>query len=514
MRTVNSMRNIMIGIITQVVMVLLGFISRKIFLDSLGVEYLGVNGLLTNVITMLSLVESGIGASIVYQLYKPLAENDKPKIIALVQLYKKAYTILAFIILIISIILFPFIGFLMKDSGTVPYISIAYFIFVGTTMLSYFNAHKVSLINADQKGYVLARLNLGFSIFTTVTRIIILLLTANYILYLIIELVIGIIQTIFNGKVVDKRYDYIKTKEKYSINKIEKESLIINTKALFLHNIGTFSVLGTDNILISAFISVATVGLYSNYTMIIGQLAALVNPVIGGIGASVGNLIATGDSDKNYFIFKISYLVNFWIYSVCVIFLYTILQPFITWWLGEGYLLDRLSFILILVNFYLIGLRSSINTFKNKAGIFVKDKYIPLIEAAINLGASLILLQYLGLAGIFLGTTISTLTTVFWIVPRLTYKYVFKRSLWSYFSKYILYTLLTLVSGFITVIVCDKLVIENNFLSLIAKGIICLLIPNIIYMSLFFKSQEFQYIWKLMTSSLKIRMELFKHRVL
>ena len=265
----------------------------------------------------------------------------------------------------------------------------AYFIFVATTLLSYFNAHKVSLINADQKGYVLARLNLGFSIFTTVTRIIVLLLTANYILYLLIELVIGIIQTIFNGKVVDKRYDYIKTKEKYSISKVEKESLITNTKAIFLHNIGTFCVLGTDNILISAFIGIATVGLYSNYTMIIGQLAALVNPIIGGIGASVGNLIAAGDSDKKYFIFKITYLVNFWIYSICVIFLYILLQPFINWWLGEGYLLDKLSFILILVNFYLMGLRSSISTFKNKAGIFVKDKYIPLLEAAINLVASI-----------------------------------------------------------------------------------------------------------------------------
>ena len=514
MRTVNSMRNITIGIVTQLIMILLGFISRKIFLDSLGVEYLGVNGLLTNVISMLSLVESGIGASIVYQLYKPLAENEKPKIIALVQLYKKAYTVLAFIILFISIMLYPFLGFLMKDSGTVPFITIAYFIFVATTMLSYFNAHKVSLINADQKGYVLARVNLGFSIFTTVTRIIILLLTANYILYLLIELVIGIIQTIFNGKVVDKRYDYIKTKEKYSINKVEKESLITNTKALFLHNIGTFCVLGTDNILISAFISVATVGLYSNYTMIIGQLSALVNPVIGGIGASVGNLIATGDSDKNYFIFKISYLVNFWIYSVCVIFLYILLQPFITWWLGEGYLLDPLSFILILVNFYLMGLRSSISTFKNKAGIFVKDRYIPLIEAVINLAASLILLKYLGLAGIFLGTTISTLTTVFWIVPYLTYKYVFYQPIWTYFSKYFLFTILTLVSGFITVVACDYLIIGNGFLTLMAKGFICLLIPNVIYMSLFFKSQEFQYIWMLVTSSLKIRIESLKQRTL
>lgn len=514
MRTENSIKNIIIGITTQIVMALLGFISRKVFIDSLGVEYLGVNGLLTNVLSMLALVESGIGASIVYQLYKPLAENDKPRIIALVQLFKKAYTVLAFIILILSISLFPFLGLLMKDSGTVSFITISYFIFVANTMLSYFNAHKVSLINADQNGYVLARINLGFSIITTITRIIVLLLTANYILYLLIELGIGIIQTIFNGRVVDKRYAYIKTKEKYTINIEEKESLITNIKAMFLHNIGRFCVLGTDNILISAFINVATVGLYSNYTMIINQLAALVNPLIGGIGASIGNLIATESNKKKYFIFNISYLVNFWIYSVCIIFLYVLLQPFIIWWLGDGYLLDNLTFILILVNFYLMGLRSSISTFKHNAGIFVKDKYIPLLEAAINLVASLILVQYLGLAGIFLGTTISTLTTVFWIVPRLTYKYVFDKPLWPYFSKYIFYTFLTLVVCYITLFVCNNLVIDNSFLSLIVKGLVCLIIPNIIYFLIFYRSQEFQYIWKLVTSNLKIRIALIRNRAM
>ena len=332
MRTKNSIKNICISILTQIVITLLGFVSRKVFIDNLGTEYLGINGLLSNVLSMLSLVEGGIGTSIVYNLYKPLAENDEPRIIALVQLYKKLYGILAIIIFGLSLTLYPFLGILMKDGSTVTSINIIYFIFVSKNIISYLNAHKWSLINADQKGYVLAKYNLIFNILTTVSKIIVLVVTNNYILFLLIEIAIFVIQNLWNGKVVNERYPYIKTKKKYTIDKEIKSNLITNVKALFLHNIGSYCVLGTDNILISTFISVKAVGLYSNYTMIIGQLSSLLNPIVGGIGASVGNLIATENKEKNYEIFNVTYLINFWIYGVCVIFLYNLLEPFINWW--------------------------------------------------------------------------------------------------------------------------------------------------------------------------------------
>ena len=212
MRTKNSIKNICISILTQIVITLLGFVSRKVFIDNLGTEYLGINGLLSNVLSMLSLVEGGIGTSIVYNLYKPLAENDEPRIIALVQLYKKLYGILAIIIFGLSLTLYPFLGILMKDGSTVTSINIIYFIFVSKNIISYLNAHKWSLINADQKGYVLAKYNLIFNILTTVSKIIVLVVTNNYILFLLIEIAIFVIQNLWNGKVVNERYPYIKTK--------------------------------------------------------------------------------------------------------------------------------------------------------------------------------------------------------------------------------------------------------------------------------------------------------------
>ena len=205
MRTKNSIKNIYISVLSQIIVVLLGFISRKIFLDNLGTEYLGINGLLTNILSMLGLVEGGIGLSIIYNLYKPLAENDTEKITALVQLYKKLYGILAIVIFILSLVMYIFLDNFIKDGTKIPFIGVIYFIFVLKNMVSYLNAHKWSLINADQKGYVIAKYNLVFSVITTISKIIILLLTKNYILFLLIELAIFIIQNIYNGKIVNQR---------------------------------------------------------------------------------------------------------------------------------------------------------------------------------------------------------------------------------------------------------------------------------------------------------------------
>lgn len=494
MRIKNSIKNIYISILTQIIIVLLGFLSRKVFLDNLGAQYLGINGLLINILSMLSLVEGGIGTSIVYNLYKPLAEKDIEKTTALVQLYKKLYGILAIIIFILSIIMYMFLGKFIKGGTTVPFVGIVYFIFVLKNVVSYLNAHKWSLINADQKGYVIAKYNLVFNIITTISKILVLQTTKNYILFLLMELTMFIIQNLYNGKIVNDRYPYIKTKKKYEVDKETRENLIMNAKAIFLHNIGSYCVFGTDNLLISSFVGLTTVGLYSNYTMITSHLGSLLTPVLNGIGSSVGNLIATESKEKSYKIFNVIYLINFWIYSFSVIFLYNLLEPFIKWWLGDGLLLDRLAFVFILVNFYLTGLRSSIITFKTKAGIFVNDKYIPLLEAVINLGSSIILVRYFGLAGIFIGTTISTISIPIWTQSKLVYNKVFDKSVLEYFKKYIFYVILTLVTGIFTTTLCNSLILNSGFISLILKGIICVVSVNIIYIFIFYKTDEFKYI--------------------
>lgn len=490
-RTKNSMKNIYISILGQAVMLLLGFFSRKVFIDNLGSEYLGVNGLLGNIISMMSLVEGGIGVSIVYNLYKPLAEKDEEKVIALVQLYKKLYLIIAGVIIVISIGIYPFLTILSKGVEEVKYIWLVYIIFVAKNCVSYLNAHKWSLINADQKGYVLARYIIIFDLITTILKIVILTMTQNYILYLLVEFTIFFIQNLWNGKIVSKRYPYINSKRKYEVEKNIKNNLIQNVKAMCLHNIGGWAVFGTDNILISIFIDIKTVGIYSNYTMIINQVHSILGSFIGGIGASIGNLIATEGEEKNYKIFKLVNMISFFIYSISAIALFNIIDLFITWWLGDGLLIGRLTLIIVLVNFYIKGMRGSISTFKTKGGIFVQDKYMPLLEAVINLGSSIILVKYLGLAGIFIGTTISTLAITIWTQPLLVYRNIFKKPLRNYFQNYLLNIILTLIGGAIAYFICN-LIGSTGIFSIAVRGVISVVIPVVLYSMMFYKTDEFK----------------------
>lgn len=493
MRIQNSLKNISMGILTQIVVVLLGFLCRKTFLDSLGADYLGVNGLLVNILSMLSLVEGGIGANIVYHLYKPLAERDEEKIIALMQLYKKLYTGIAILVLFLSLGLYPFLGMVVDKSSTIPELTIVYFIFVARNVLSYLNSHKRALINADQKGYLLSKYDLIFNVITTFTKIGVLQFTQNYILYLIIDLISFVISLLWCNKLIRKYYSYILTNKKYTVDKTIKSNLVLNCKAIILHNIGGYCVNGTDNLLISGLVNMKSVGLYSNYTLIINQLSGLLSPIIGGVGASIGNLIAIESNEKNYEIFNVVNLVTFWIYSIVTIVLYNLLEPFISWWIGKDYLLSHFVLIVILLNFYLGAMRNPILTFKSKGAIFAQDKYFPLIEAVINLGSSLILVKYFGLAGIFLGTTVSTLVIPFWTQPKLVYNILFEKSVFIYFRKYFYYFFLMILIGLGTTFSCSFVQLEG-FIALIIKGLICTILPNIFYLLFFYKTTEFKYI--------------------
>lgn len=494
MRVKNSFYNISMAIVSQVIIALLGFISRKIFLDSLGTEYLGINGLLTSVLGILGLIESGIGISIVYSLYKPLAMNYKEEIIALVQLYKKAYRVISLVVFFLSIIIFPIVLWTIDTDIPTFYIFIIYSIFVFKNIVTYLFAYKFCIINADQKGYILSRNNLIFNVLMMILRIAVLTITQNYLFYLIIELLGLIIQNIVNCYIVNKRYPYLLTKKKYVLDEYVKESIVGNVKAIFLHNIGSYCVFGTDNILISTMVNVSTVGLYSNYTLITGQLVGIISPIINGLSHSIGNLLTDQDNKRSYSIFNVIYLINFWIYSIAVIFLYNLLEGFICWWIGEAYLLNTFVFIAILVNIYITGMRNSILIFKTKSGIFQEDKYFPLIESSINLVSSIILAKYLGLLGIILGTTISTLSIVFWNVPRLVYKNVFNMPVVNYFKKYLMYTILTILVCWVTSIICNYFTVGYSLNSLIIRGVICMIIPNIVYVILFSKTIEFQYL--------------------
>ncbi|WP_406685932.1 lipopolysaccharide biosynthesis protein [Rossellomorea vietnamensis] len=492
MRTKHSIFNITAGLANQLIITSLSFISRTIFISALGIEYLGIQGLFTNIFAMLSLAEAGIGSSIIYSLYKPVADHNIGRINALMRLYKHAYLAIAVVILILGLLLFPFLPLFLKDSS-VGQINIIYFIFLLNTVAPYLFQYKISFLNVNQKNYIVTLIYSASSIITMCLKIGILYYTKNFILFLIVESIITISTSILLAGLVDKRYPFLKNIEATKLDAATKKGIIKNIKAIILQNVGVFLVLSTDNIIISSFVGVAAVGLYSNYSMLIEICRNFSYQISNNIHHSVGNLVATENKEKVYSIFKVSLFSNFWLYSFSSIFLYVVIEPFITLWIGKEFLMDKTILIILLLIFFERGMRNSITMVKNTAGIYHEDRFAPLIQAAINLGASLILVKFIGITGVFLGTLISVISVPLWLTPLLVYRKVFQMHFSKYLRIYFCYFVVGLATCLITESLCNYILPQGD-LNFILKVITCLLVPNIIFTALFFRTQEFSYL--------------------
>lgn len=253
MRTVNSIKNIVTGISLQIITILLGFISRSIFINNIGIEMLGMNGLLSNILSMLSLVELGVGSAILYSLYKPLAQKNEGQIKAIMNLYSKLYKFIGITVAILGLVIMPFVKYTIGSDISSGYAIKVYFIFLANSVLSYFLSYRRNILSADQQSYILNKLSAVFSISITLIQILIISKTKNYILYLIINLVLSFTENLMVYFITNKKYPYLKTKSVEPLDEDIKQDIIKNAKAIFLVKVAVYFVYGTDNMLLSSF---------------------------------------------------------------------------------------------------------------------------------------------------------------------------------------------------------------------------------------------------------------------
>lgn len=492
-RTSNSIRNIKYAIIGQIVVFILSFISRMVFVQILGAEYLGVNGLFTNILSILSLAELGIGASIVFSLYKPLADNNEYKVKALMQLFRKFYFFIGLIVGIVGISFTPFLSYVIKEMPNIPYIHLIYIMFVVNLSISYFFSYKRSLLIADQKSHIVTLYQHSFFAGLNILQIVCLIYTQSYILFIGLKILSTFLENFIISLRVNKMYPYMKDKDTANLDETDKSTITRNVKAMMWHKIGTTVVMGTDSLIISKFVGIVAVGLYSNYLLITNALNTVFSLIFRSVIASVGNLGATENKEKKQFVFYTLNIFGFWVYGFASISLFILLNPFIRIWLGDNYLFSTQLVLVIVINFYLTGMRKSVLTFKDAFGLFWNDRFKPLFEALINLVASIILVENIGIMGVFIGTTISTLTTAFWIEPYVLYKYGFNSSVRSYFIKYLTYSLLLFIVGSVTWVI-SNVFSDVTLLGFIGKVIVCAIIPNVLFVMFFRKNTHFQYI--------------------
>lgn len=498
-RTDSSIKNLTAAMVGQMLGIAISLVSRAVFLHCLNAEYLGLNGLFTNVLAVFSLVELGIGPAMNFILYRPLAENDVPRIQALMAFYRKAYIAIGCAIALLGLLFTPFYTVLMDEVPDIPNLTLVYWLFTANTAISYFYSYKRALIICEEKRYIATIYRYGFYFALNVAQVIALLATGNYILYLVLQLLFTFLENVSISRKADRMHPYLREQAASGLPRETVAEIRKNSGAMIFHKIGGMVVTSTDNLLLSRFIGVAAVGLYSNYFLILDALDKIISQVFTSAAASVGNLNATSaraEPERLLRTFDRMFFVNAWIYGFCACCLWVLFNPFIALWLGKELLFDRFTVLIIVINFYLTGMRKSALTFREATGAFYYDRYKPLLEALINLVASIWLAKRMGTAGVFLGTIISTMATCIWVEPHVLYKYVFHASARSYALRFAVYTAISLAACVATAYVSSLVALANAYLGFLLKMLICLVVPNLIFLCCYHRTESFHFALK------------------
>ena len=490
-RTQNVVRNMWVGILFQMISLVLGFVSRTIFIKILGTEYLGLNSLFTNILTILSFAELGIGNAIVFTMYKPLADNDYEKLRRLTKFYKDIYRKIAIIMITVGLLVTPFLPFIIKDIPNIKEsIYLVYIIFLFDTSVSYFFSYRTSVIIADQKNYIIIVYNYIFKIIQIILQLSLLYYTHNYLLYLGLQVLNTIFTQTFLAHKSKKMYPELNKVAGYSLEVVEKKKIFTNVKALFVYKFASVILNGTDSIIISKYLGLVTLGLYSNYYLIVSAVAQIINQIQNAFTSSVGNLIAKEDKTKSKKIFNELFYFTGLIYCVIGSCLYLLFNDFIVLWLGSEYLLSNFVVAMIVLHLCFNGMLFAVFTYRNTAGEFNHFKFVPVFGAVVNIVLSILFAKIMGLGGIFLATIVARMVSGGWTDPYIVYKYVFKSSILDYILRCLKMIIRLAICFTLTYFIVQNIAV-TSVLMFAVKGLVIAIISMCLYFALSIKTEEF-----------------------
>lgn len=482
-RIKNSVRNISYRLVSQVASIILKFVSRTIFIYVLGVEYLGINGLFSEILQMLSLADLGFGTAMVYSMYKPLAEHDEKRLIQLVALYKKIYTIIAISITIIGISLVPFLKYLVNMDKDIPYLNVYYLLYLANTVSSYLVVYKTCILNADQKNYLISKYNTIFNFISLIVTSAFLLLTHNFMIYLIVQVVVTYANNFYVSHIAEKLYPYINDKVE-KLSKEEGKQIFKNVKSVFIYKVANTLVGSTDNTLISVLIGTIAVGFYSNYCMIVNNITLFINIIFSSVTASIGNMVVEENKKKNYDVYCLMQFMSFLMSSVAITVTYLVINDLINVWLGEKFVLEQLVSFAIVLNMYFSVVLMPIWSYREATGMYLQTKYVMVATAVVNLVVSVILGKMIGLAGILFATSIARISTYFWYEPKLLFKQFFGKKVWNYYKDIIKNIVVTFIVAIICSLVFQKFVViswGDFFIKAVSVSTCALILTIVLY---------------------------------
>lgn len=465
--------NIKVGMLFYVLSLFLAFFSRKIFLDCLGAEFIGLTGMLMNIMSFLSVAELGIGTSIIYFLYKPLQENNHEKINEVMSMLAFLYRCIGAIIggagMIVSLF-FPW-WFDHLTTGLLL-VYFAFYSFLGSSVAGYIFNYKQLLVGANQKQYLVNSYFQTIGIVQSITQILLAYFYRNLWLWVVVGLIFTIIGIIIFNYRIQQLYPWLNIDMKKGRENLKKYPEVLKkTRQIFVQKIKDFILYRSDEIMVGMFVSVVKVAFYGNYTMIINKLNFLVNILSEGIGAGIGNLLAEGNEQNIMKVFWELTAARFLILGVIILSLILFFQPFIGCWLGEQYQLSNVIVYLLIFNLFIRYQTAAVYIYAGSAGLF-SDVWAAWAELIVNLSVTLLLAPTYGIAGILLGKIISFgFISSFW-KPYYLFSQTFHRSVWEYWRGmapyYFIFALFTLLTIWLKQIVIDPH--SDSFISLAFYG--------------------------------------------
>lgn len=493
-RTKNAIRNTKWGFIQKFITIFLPFIVRTLLIRVLSAEYAGLSSLFTSILSILSLSELGFSNAIVYSMYKPVAEDDKPKICALLNIYRKAYWAIGTVILVIGIIFIPLLpNFIEGDIPTDTNIYYLYLIYLGNNVISYFlYGYKTSLLSAYQREDIISKNTLLYSIVLNGIQCIVLLLIKNYYIYALVLPIATIILNVLNSNSVDRMFpECIPCGQ---IDNKEKNALKKNILGLMIWKIGGATRNTFDSIVVSMYLGLVTVAIYNNYFYIISGVNAFLGVIVTAITAGVGNKIVTDSPERNYDDFRKFQFYYNWIAGLATVYVMCLYQPFMELWMGES-LMFQTHIMFIFCYYFLMMQQGNINSvYYHAAGLWWHGKLRSIVEAVLNLLLNFILGKYFGVAGILTATIIS-FTCVNIYGSRFVFTEYFKNNKqWIYLGENYYSMIVVAISGSLSYLILNKTKIlfnDNLVLVLIAGVIICSIIPNIVFLAIYSRSQRY-----------------------
>ena len=491
-RTKNSAKNVAAGFACQGAALLLSFVSRSVFVMVLSSEYLGINGLFSNILTVLSFAELGIGEALSYAMYQPAKEGNREKLCQLMRLYKRAYLGIALFVTVVGVIASFFLDYLVAEKPNIPEnFQLIFWLFLFNNVCSYLLAYKQSILLVEQKKYIVLYIQQGTKVAQLLLQMAILFFAHSYYGFLLVQVICTLLTNVFISLYVKKAYPWLNDRSVQApLPQEEQHKIVKDVKALAISKVAGIVSNGSDNIVIAKILGLTSVGVVSNYTLVINSFSSILWGTLSGVTGSMGNFNVNASVEKRRAIFEELYLIVYWIFCLCCTCLIVLLNPFVEIWVGTSYQTDLPIVVALVLIAYVSGMNFPVYTFRVTCGLFDEMKYPYFWSGIANVALSVVLALKMGLFGVYIATVITRLLISETVEGYIVYHKILEKPFWRYVMRYLLSLLL--LAG--CTLICGKIVQGvpgTGILALLIKGLVTFCLCNAILWLVFARTPTF-----------------------